>query len=329
MGMKYTGIKIYKEVIIVAKNKNYSYYDSEKRSYVETDYPQAYVVEKGNTKMLASAKDWAGSACKEYEFKNGEFTFSLCDPAHGSSQGGKLSFWNCLITIDGNSFLIGISSEILCELLKNSTFINGTCKEKVYLGRINGNVGAFTSSMDLFKKGQEDEKIRNEKKTTTYVPGDFVYTLKEERIYLGEGYKYFELERSIYNHNLTYSQRRDKNTFTLDFKNADNKVFIYKEKCSWCSYINTTNNKGPRFVDKEKHEDIKDLKTAISDIAEERINYYIRSGRDKEYIDDSVFEEKVKALAYNSEKLTEESKKELLDKINDLAAEYNKKIIVL
>ena len=39
--------------------------------------------------------------------------------------------------------------------------------------------------------------------------------------------------------------------------------------------------------------------------------------------------EKVKALAYNSEKLTEESKKELLDKINDLAAEYGKKIIVL
>ena len=176
MGMKYTGIKIYKEVIIIAKNKNYSYYDSEKRSYVDAGYPQAYVVEKGNTKMLDSAKYWAGSACKEYEFKNGEFTFSLCDPAHGSSQGGKLSFWNCLITIDGNSFLIGISSEILCELLKNSTFINGTCKEKVYLGRINGNVGAFTSSMDLFKKGQEDEKIRNEKKTTTYVPGDFVYT---------------------------------------------------------------------------------------------------------------------------------------------------------
>ena len=28
-------------------------------------------------------------------------------------------------------------------------------------------------------------------------------------------------------------------------------------------------------------------------------------------------------------KLTEESKKELLDKINNLAAEYNKKIIVL
>ena len=203
--------------------------------------------------MLTSAKYWAGSAYKEYEFKNGEFTFSLCDPAHGSSQGGKLSFWNCLITIDGNSFLIGISSEILCELLKNNTFINGTCKEKVYLGRINGSVGAFTSSMDLFKKGQEDEKIRNEKKTTTYVPGDFVYTLKEERIYLGEGYKYFELARSIYNHNLTYSQRRDKNAFTLDFKNADNKVFIYKEKCSWCSYIDTTNNKGPRFVNKEKH----------------------------------------------------------------------------
>lgn len=326
--MKYTGIKIYKEVIIVAKNENYSYYDSEKRSYVDAGYPQAYVVEKGNTKMLTSAKYWAGSTCKEYEFKNGEFTFSLCDPAHGSSQGGKLSFWNCLITIDGNSFLIGISSEILCELLKNNTFINGTCKEKVYLGRINGSVGAFTSSMDLFKKGQEDEKVRNEKKISNYVPGDFVYNLREERIYLGEGYKYFELSRGNYNYNLDF-RLRNKNTFTLDFKNADNKVFVYKEKCSWCDYINTTNNKGPRFVDKEKHEDIKDLKTAISNMAEERINYYIKSGGDKEYIDNSTFEEKVKALAYSSEKLTEESKKELLDKINDLAAEYGKKIIVL
>lgn len=37
--MKYTGIKIYKEVIIVAKNENYSYYDSEKRSYVDAGYP--------------------------------------------------------------------------------------------------------------------------------------------------------------------------------------------------------------------------------------------------------------------------------------------------
>lgn len=329
MSTKYTGIKIYKEVIIVARNENYSYYDSEKRSFVDAGYPKAYVVEKGNTKMLTSARGWARSDCKEYEFKNGEFTFSLCDPAKDSSQGGKLSFWNCLITINGNSFLIGISSEILCELLKNNTFINGTCKEKVYLGRINGNVGAFTSNMDLFKKGQEDEKVRNEKKTTTYVPGDFVYTLTEERIYLGEGYKYFELARSIYNHNLTYSQRRDKNTFTLDFKNAYNKVFIYKEKCSWYSYIRTTNSKGPRFIDKEKHEDIKDLKTAIKKESEERINYYNKSDSNKEYIDDSTFEEKVKALAYSPEKLTEESKKELLDKINDLAVEYDKKIIVL
>ena len=324
MGMKYKGIKIYKEVIIVAKNKNYSYYDNEKRSFVDACYPQAYVVEKGNTNMLTSAKYWAGSDCREYEFKNGEFTFSLCDSAQGSSQGGKLSFWNCLITIDGNSFLIGISAEILCELLKNNTFINGTCKEKVYLGRINGNVGAFTSNMDLFKKGQEDEKIRNEKRTTTYVPGDFVYTLTEERIYLGEGYKYFELERSLYNYNLTYSQKIQSG-FTLDFKNANNKVFVYKEKGPRYDYVYTTNNKGPRFVDKEKHEDIKDLKTTIDNIAEKRINYYIKSGGNKEYI----FEEKVKALAYNSEKLTTESKKELLDKINDLAAEYNKKIIVL
>ena len=108
---------------------------------------------------------------------------------------------------------------------------------------------------------------------------------------------------------------------------ANNKVFMYKEKYSCGDHIVIMNNKGPRFVDKEKHEDIKDLKTALGNIVEERINYYINSS--KEYIGDSIFEEKVKALAHNSEKLTEESKKELLDKINNLATKYNKKIIVL
>ena len=328
MGIKYTGIKIYKEVIIVARKYNHRYWDNEKATWIDTDSPQAYVVEKGNTKMLTSARGWAGSDYVEYEFENGNFTFSLYNAAQGSSQGGKLSFWNCLISIEDKSFFVGISSEILCELLKNSTFINGICKEKVYLGRINGNVGAFTSNMDLFKKGQEDEKVRNEKKTSNYVHGDFVYNLKEERTYLGEGYKYFELARGTYNYNLDF-RSRNKNTFTLDFKNANKKVYIYKEKLSWSSFLYTTNNKVPRFVDKEKHEDIKDLETAVNDAAEERINYYTKSNGNKEYIDDSTFEEKVKVLAWHSEPCTEENKKEILDKINKLAEQYGKQIIVI
>ena len=108
--MEYTGINLPKNVIII-----------------ENKYGQGYVVPEDNS--LDNARDWAKRndwEPKEYEYKNGTFTLRVVNAAGRSSQGSKLSFWNCQIrTEDGKEFLIGISSDCLAELIINNTLING------------------------------------------------------------------------------------------------------------------------------------------------------------------------------------------------------------
>lgn len=133
-----------------------------------------------------------------HEYENGNFTVTLDEAAGRSSQGGKLSFWNCIITgPDGHSFLVGINSELLLHLMMTTTLIKGVCQEKVWLGRIKGiQVGVFTSEMDDFKQAKLDEEARNLKKTSNYKPGDIVETLTSRELYIGEVYfyanKYYE-----------------------------------------------------------------------------------------------------------------------------------------
>ena len=75
-----------------------------------------------------------------HKYKNGTFEFIIYDSADGSSQGGKLSFWTAIIkTPDKKEFRIGINADILLDLLKYNTFVNGICSNKVWLGRIKGN----------------------------------------------------------------------------------------------------------------------------------------------------------------------------------------------
>lgn len=112
----------------------------------ETDYLQAYLVDPENKKQLASARHWAtyteygdydyGTreyAWKiehepiEFEFDNTGFNFELLDCAGGSSQGGKLSFWNCIVSKDDKRFKIGINSDMLLEILKEGSFEKGKC----------------------------------------------------------------------------------------------------------------------------------------------------------------------------------------------------------
>lgn len=172
----YKGIKIEDDIIIVER---------------QNEEHQGYLVCKSNKNQLESALAWAkcsvhvldkdGNEVKEqvngwtrykfqelegivHEYRNGQFTFSLSESASGSSQGGKLSFWNCTVTApDGKEFLIGINSECLIQLLKHNTFINGVCQSKVWLGRIKNNVGAFTENMKEFEQGKRiklSEKLR-------------------------------------------------------------------------------------------------------------------------------------------------------------------------
>jgi len=232
--MDYKGIKIYNKITIVEKTMT----TEDGYNWRGRTVNQGYVVDTGNKKMLDTALRWAewtyydrdlndkywearnkfGHDSKEakeaeaaydatrkkiegitHEYDNGTFTITLSESASGSSQGGKLSFWNCIITApDGNSFLVGINSELLLHLLMSTTFINGTCQEKVWLGRIGGTqVGVFTEAMEDFKQAKLDEEQRTAVKNASnkYVPGDIVGTLKEKQLYLGSIYKYYSIEQ--------------------------------------------------------------------------------------------------------------------------------------
>lgn len=218
MATDYQGIKIYNEVLIVEKES--WHWENGKR--VKDLIPQGYVVEAGNKKMLETAKSWAKQDLYKvdennnyiynengyhvYEtldgvintYKNGEFKFELNAAADGSSQGGKLSFWNCLITAPDNKvYKIGISSEILLNLLKQNTFKNGICESSIWLGRIKGQqVGAFTENMPEFAQSKADQALREAKSTKKYQPGAILKSKTKTQIYLGEFTEYFSMQNS-------------------------------------------------------------------------------------------------------------------------------------
>ena len=185
----YKGFKITDEVIIVENKRG-----------------QGYVVDPNNKDQLESARSWAEGGYylvnkdpyKEYKYKNGKFKFSFGDSAFGSSQGGKLSFWNCYITApDNKKFLIGINSDLLIDFIKENNFIKGDCQQDVWLGRKKNNVGVFTEEMESFKQAKVDAQIRNKVKhelTTKYEVGDIVGTLTQQFLYLGEMYQTFSDE---------------------------------------------------------------------------------------------------------------------------------------
>ena len=226
----YKGIKIYDKVIIVERTSNTEGGYNWKGRTVN----QGYVVDVNNKKMLENALNWASwtkydesifggkgywnkdvtdEMRKAYEdskqiingivheYENGNFSITLDEAAGCSNQGGKLSFWNCIITApDGHNFLVGINSELLLHLMMTTTLIKGACQEQVWLGRVKGTqVGVFTPDMEDFVQAKKDEETRARKKTVNYEPGDIVETVTTKELYLGEVYSYAEeVERSWY-----------------------------------------------------------------------------------------------------------------------------------
>jgi hypothetical protein len=131
----------------------------------------------------------------EYTFTNEDFTLELLDSAGGSSQGGKLSFWNCKITKDDKEFIIGIASDYLLEILLHSTFINGKCQEKLSFARCKGGVGMTTKNMPIYKQFLEDEQKRAtvcKGKTKKRIPGHCYSTLTGGNVFFGTYYRWYE-----------------------------------------------------------------------------------------------------------------------------------------
>ena len=181
--IKYEGWTLTDKIILVSRPER-GYGDGK---WTTLNSKQAYVVDPNNSEMLKSARYWAEiTVCgdydeetktypnkqvikgEEFELDNKDFTLELLDSAEESSQGGKLSFWNCLIHTPVGDFKIGISADLLLSVLKFCDFKKGICQQKLCFARKKGQVGLLNEDMPEYKQALEDmQKKKNIKKGAT------------------------------------------------------------------------------------------------------------------------------------------------------------------
>lgn len=215
--MDYQGYKLLDQIMLVCRDEaehDDSYGANRSGCY------QAYLVDPSNKKQLESARHWAewteygpsfkneetGKWEREYEIKHEpvEFTFynngfelELKDCAGGSSQGGKLSFWNCLVTKDTKTFMIGINSDMLLDLLKNATFVNGKCQSPLIFITQKGRVGMTVEGSETHKQCIQDKELLSAFKssqTSKFTFGDRISTATINDVYLGTITKYYDFD---------------------------------------------------------------------------------------------------------------------------------------
>ena len=215
--MDYKGYKLLDKIMLVCRDT--AEHDDSRGLHDSTSYYQAYLVDPTNANQLKAARQWArwteygpsykgddGKWIREYEikhepvefdFENNGFTLELLDCAGGSSQGGKLSFWNCLVSKDSKTFKIGINSDMLLDLLKNATFINGTCQSPLIFITLKGKVGMTVEGSETYKQCVADRELKKDlKKTavTKFTFGDIVKTPTITEVYLGTITQYYKFD---------------------------------------------------------------------------------------------------------------------------------------
>ncbi len=219
----YKGWYVPEDVIIVAKEMR----DWQNGEYIITGKYQGYVVDANNKDMLASAHHWAKwteyvqpydkethtykevieHEGVEHQFINEGFTLELLDSANSSSQGGKLSFWNCKISKDDKEFIIGIASDYLLEILLHNNFVNGVCQAPLSFARCKGGVGMMNKEMPSYQQFLKDEELRttmSRGKTKKRVPGHLYSTLTGGDVYFSTFYCWYE---PVYQPDRYYSYR--------------------------------------------------------------------------------------------------------------------------
>ena len=153
-------------------------------------YPKAYIVESGNKKQLQSAISWAGGDKNIVRTENKDFTFRIINAAGNSYQGGKLSFWMCLMEKPGvPPFLVGINADLLSYLIVQSSFKNGILQDKtVFFARCSGQLGVLHEGMkeysDFIATQQLKAKVE-QSKTTKWQPGYIYETQRTRDVCLG------------------------------------------------------------------------------------------------------------------------------------------------
>ena len=239
----YKGWKIPNQLHIFAK-KNLNKY----REYL---YPQAMIASSEKPEALETAKKWASGKYSDwteddyiqYDIDNENIEFELLDSAGCSSQGGKLSFWNCIISKGDMKVIVGISSDLLVELLKNTDFEKGKCKSTIILARYRNQWGAITKDMNEYKEAINDMEIYNDfnnaKKTSKWKSGYEYYSKTQKSVYLYDLYQWYEVDGSYYNYIIKEYRKPITKKKTLDnwyyeeyIKEGNIKLSEYIEKTS-------------------------------------------------------------------------------------------------
>ena len=273
--VEYNGWKLFEKVIICAKPwKRWI-----GNQWTSDGTLQGYVVEPGNKKQFESAKNWADYTeygpynwetrtyewkkehpAQVYEFDNSGFTLELLESADGSSQGGKLSFWNCKITKDDKTFVIGIAADLLLDVLKTHTVVNGVVQGPLMFARCKGGVGMLSTDMDSYKEALADmqtKAVMSKGKTSKHKVGKVYGTATLANIYVGDFYIWYEPiyreERGSYSWSNPYktlvgfkklSQPKVLKYFP-DYRDGKNKLSDYEKKL----YVYRLEEKLPKRVE--------------------------------------------------------------------------------
>ena len=336
MSDNYTGWKMFDTVTIVAKQMTRWNYETCETIY--TDEYQGFIVDTKNKKQLETAIRWGTSYEYEYftdekgqrsvkerrevkpeqhTYDNKGFTLELSEAAEQSSQGGKLSFWNCWITApDGKKFLIGIAANLLLDVLKSCDVKNGIVQEPLMFARCKGGVGMLSESMNSYKDAVNDEYQRKNKstgKTTKHKIGYVYETLTQKNIYAGDFYRWYE---PIYEEKESNYYPYSKANQLVGFKKLDKPVrlmwfptYYEDQSISWHveyfgSYELQTNL--PARKEGIKFEEYIDLQMCLDEIEKRNIDAYEKWNRVRGmglYMINYIYEREI-GLSLNSEEYT-------------------------
>lgn len=227
--------KLFQRIVVVKTTKKWRAEYEPKEERAEA----AYVGDATDENQLNKGLSWAGCGREEEPevkyFDNDGFTLEIGSCPENSCQGSKLSFWMCKITTKDNySFYTSINSRLLELLLKECTFINGVCQDKVVFVRNKSQLGVVKLNGIQYQQAVSDEYMRThpKEKRTDYKPGDVVETLRDRYVYVGSTYQYFYIDyNGWYDENMAvniYFYKKPKEThFFLYWSNFENKYEFY------------------------------------------------------------------------------------------------------
>lgn len=253
METKFNGWKTTLTIHIVVKNP----LDPAKFSNANPDnfLPKGYIVFGDDKKQMESALKWAGANYKVLkDIPNRDFTLELYSAAGGSYQGGKLSFWMCLIgNIPGckTPILVGINSEVLCGLIKESTFVNGMCTHKVMFAKLKGETCVIHKDTKAYQELLTDSKSRAALKTqkAELDIGRCYSSLQLQDVYLGKALQYIEFKSSGPDEYVVQTGKYKKNPAIFTIHTKPKKVHVLAQEHTVRDVVNSAENIAGHHID--------------------------------------------------------------------------------